>query len=145
MHRKGMTGTVMLVIGALLAIILVANVLAPVVDQSRAAQSTTESLARTTAPNFENDTLSKAASYTLETGGLTITGLTLTTNYTVDYTTGVVTFNNVTANGTYSATYGYYEASYLTNATHRTVMGLTILACLLGIVALIFKGFGLWD
>lgn len=142
MDKKGMTGMVMLVVGALLAVILIANVLAPVVDQSRSSQATSESLSRTLATGAETETLSKATSYTLETATLTIAGLTTPANYTVDYSTGVVTWN-VTANGTYTASYNYYEASYLDNSRDRTLIGLVILASLLGLVYVIFRGFGM--
>ena len=146
MNRKGMSGVVMLVIGALLAIILIANVLVPVVNQSRNLQTASENLVRNDAPNAQNVTLEQADNnLVLDSGSLSITGLTLTANYTVDYDTGIVTFNSTTDNGTYASTYDYQAAGYLTNSTHRVVIGLTILASLLGIVVLIFKGFSLWD
>jgi hypothetical protein len=145
-NRKGAVGMVAATITVTLLAILVASLLIPQVQNTTKSQSYTENLVKVNASANEEFTLDKASDgLTLETATLSVSGLALTTNYTVNYDTGVVTINNVTAAGTYPATYKYYTSTYLDNSAERTLMAIVVLAGIIGLVVLVFRGFGLMD
>jgi len=131
MNKKG--NLVTMLITTIILVLLISSFLIPYVKRATSAQDYGERLIRDEAPNEENVTLSKAADgLELKSNSLTISGLTAGTNYSVNYTSGVVTFKNVTVNGTYPASYSYYEAEYLTNRTERVMFAVISLAVLIG-------------
>jgi hypothetical protein len=111
----------------------------PIVNSSTGTPTYTEDLTVGSGEN-QTDTLTQND---LLSGSLSISGLTVTNNYTVSYTTGVVTFVNGTTAGTYSAEYDYYTATYLDNASERTLMRVVILAFIVGLLFWLFMQFGL--
>lgn len=132
MNRKGNMAIIGSVLFLLIAIIVIVNVAIPQVKETTNAQSYTESLVYNDQPNNQNVTLT----YTdMVSGSLSITGLTVNTNYTIDYDTGNVEFTGSnTLNGTYTASYEYYSSTYLSTASHRALMGLVIIVILFGLV-----------
>ena len=127
------------IIRAVVANLIITALAIPTVKDTTDAQSVTgETLTRSLAPGAETETLAKAAAgLSLETASLTITGLATPANYTINYNTGVVTWN-ASSNGTYAASYDYYEANYLTDSTDRSLMGVVILMLLVGLVGYLF-------
>lgn len=143
MSKKGMVGLVSFIIGAVIAVILLANFLLPIVRSSTSETRAYEAVVHNTDPVQQNVTLSKAGE-NLVSGSLTLGNLTLGANYTINYTTGVITFNASNAlNGTYFADYDYYAAGYVSNTSERTMLALVLLAAFIGVVFMVFNGFGL--
>lgn len=79
----------------------------------------------------------------LVSGGLSISGLAVTTNYTVDYENATVTVLNATTNGTYYAVYSFYEDGYIESSSSRSLAGVVILLIIVGLAAGLFRMFGL--
>jgi len=121
-------------------VIFLANILFPQVRNTTQSQNYQESFTY----DPRNDTAN--VSFSLDKTNLdvlTISGLTEDTNFTVDYDAGTVTIlANTTANATYTASYTYFEANYLDNATERTLMAIVILAGIIGALYYIFTIFG---
>jgi hypothetical protein len=141
MKKNGQLAFVGIFITAVLAIILLANLLIPTVKGSTDLQTYSDSYART------NNSLNQTKTLTYVTGvsitSITNGSLTLTSNnYTL--ASGVVTFlQNQVPVSTYTIAYSYQPTNYLTNATERIVMGLVVLAGLIGVIYWLFTAFGL--
>lgn len=122
-----------------LGVVLVAYLLIPMIKNTTDSQIDQDTLIKVNATAWENFTLEKTP---MESASLTITGLVVTANYTIDYTTALVTINNATANASYTATYYYYEPGYLENAGERSLMAIGIIACMIGLLMFLFNLFG---
>ena len=142
MNKKGNMGMISSILILLIALAIITTFAIPIIKNNTESQSYTESLIKINASNEENKTLT----YTdMETGSFSISGLTATNNYTIDYTTGVVTFvAGSSLNDTYTASYNYYEDTYQTSAGNRAVFGLLILVLIFGLVYLAGSMFGLF-
>ena len=142
LNKKGSFAIIGGVLVFLIAMIIIVSVAIPTVKTSTDVTSTTQSLIQNVEPNELNTTLTYSD---LETGSLSIAGLTLTNNYTIDYTTGVVTFvAGSSINGTYTASYNYYADSYLDSTSNRMAFGLVSLVLIFGLVYWIGKLFGMF-
>ena len=125
-----------------LGVILIAYLTIPMIKNTTQAQPYRDTLVKINASGVggpENTTLTKTD---LVTNGLTISGLTLGANYSVDYTNAVVTLAVNTTNGTYTAGYTYYEPGYLTTAGERSLMAVGVVACIVGLLVFLFNLFG---
>lgn len=142
MHKKG-EGYVSLIITATILVILVTLVLVPQVKNTTSAQRYSENLVHDDAANDANFTLSVTDN--LVDDSLVIGGdMTEGTNYTVDYDTGIVHFNaSYVVNGTYGVVYNYYSSNYLESTQDRLLMGVVVLAVIIGILWFLFMAFGL--
>lgn len=147
MNKKGVVGLVAAIIGAVIALVLLANFFIPQVKQVTQGTYATESLIHNNAPSAQNRVLSKTtAGYELESGSLSIAGLTYGANYTVNYNNGTVRFNATKCrNGTYVATYNYYESGYVETGSERVLLAFIVLVGILGAAVLVFRGFGLYE
>jgi hypothetical protein len=130
---------VVTIIAVTVAVIIGSAVLIPMVKQTTSDVTYNENLVCGSGEN-QTDTLTMD---NLVSGSLTITGLTLTTNYTVNYTSGLVSFVNGTTPDTYPSEYSYYSATYIDNVSERALMGVIVLAFIIGIVAWLFMQFGM--
>lgn len=141
-NKKGQVGMyVGVIISFVLAIVILTAIAFPQWRTTTTAQTTTDTLtahvkgaANTTTTLTETDLVS---------GGLSIAGLTLGLNYTVDYDTAVVTINDTTNNGTYTASYSFYDDGYIQNTGTRAFAGVVILLIIVGLAGGLFKMFGL--
>lgn len=135
------TGLILLVV----AIMLVGAFTIPQIKTAVNSQSYSDSIVYQprNATNNVSFTLTKTTS--LQTGSLVITGLVLNTNYTIDYTTGIVKIlANTTNNATYTASYNYYESNYInTNSTDRALYGFLAVLFIIGLIYATIKIFGL--
>ena len=132
---------IVLIITLTLAVILVASFSLPMVKEKTNTVAYSETLTKINASNEENKTLT----YTdIVSSSLSIAGLTITSNYTIDYDTGIVTFvAGSSLNGTYTASYNYYPSGYLTNSNERNLFGIIGLALIIGLLAWVFMSFGI--
>ena len=137
-----MVGLIATIIGAVLLVVLLVNVLVPIVKTATQATTVMEAITHSAAIEANED-VTLGVTSNLVSGSLTITGMTLATNYTVDYSTGVVTFlGNASTNGTYDAEYQYLEASYVDNRTERSLLALLVLIGIVGAVLFVLRAFG---
>jgi hypothetical protein len=130
---------VVTIIALTVAVIIGSAVLIPAVKQTTSDVTYSQDLICSSGEN-QTDTLTMD---NLVSGSLSITGLTLTNNYTINYTSGVVSFVNGTTPGTYASEYSYYSANYIDNANERTLMGVIVLAFIIGLVGWLFIQFGM--
>ena len=130
---------VFVIISATVAIIFGVYAFMPIVNQTTSPVYFQESLVAGSGEN-QTDTLTQSDLYS---GSLSCSDLTVTNNYTVSYTTGVVSFVNGTTAGTYDCEYQYYSSTYLDNTTENTLMRIAILAFIIGVLVWLFKEFGL--
>lgn len=126
------------IISLILAVILVASFSLPVVRTGDTLTTTSESLVYANTSNNQTFTLAN----TPTSASLSIVGLTLTDNYTVDYTAGTVKVLDGTVVATYSSTYSYEGSTYLTNTTERTLWSIMGLAFIIGLLMFVFVTFG---
>jgi len=141
MDKKGQVAILITtIISLVIAIVLFVNLAFPQVRSMTNAQETTETLsAHILGAGATSDTLTNTD---LVSGGLTVTGLTLTTHYTVDYDAATVTILNATANGTYVADYSYYDAGYIETTGTRSMAAVLILVLIIGLAVGGLKMFG---
>lgn len=122
------------VITAVLAVVLVANLAIPVVKDSLNLETNEKVL-----------TASGNNTVELEYGNIetiTIDGLTEDTNYVVDYEDGLVNFTDA-SDGDYNSTYDYKPANYIEKDSHRALWSVASLAFIIGVLLLILRGFGI--
>lgn len=144
-HKKGQVGIAAVVISAVILLVLIGNVLAPIISDARSAQTAFQQFERVDAPNDEDFTLTKATqNLALVDGSLDIGSLVQDANYSVNYTSGVVTINT-SVNATLNGTYEYHEANFIENTTERTLFGIVLLGAIIGVAYMIFKALGLID
>ncbi|MCP4648876.1 MAG: hypothetical protein GY853_02175 [PVC group bacterium] len=137
--KKGMVGYVGAIITFTIAALLLANLLIPQTTNFDTLSTTSENVVKVADLSNETFTLTED-----EVSLLTIAGLTLTTNYTVDNAdTGVITLNDDTGNGTYAVSYSYEPEGYSDDAGTRALGGLIALAGIVGLLYFVFRGFGL--
>lgn len=125
-----------------LGVVLVAYLLIPMIKNTTDAQAYRDSLTKVNASGVgtsENFTLTQTE---METGSLAITNLTLGPNYSIDYTTAIVTLESNTTNWTYTASYNYYEPGYLQTAGERSLMAVGVVAVIVGLLVMLFQMFG---
>lgn len=136
-NKKG-NAYVIGIIVAFLAVVLFTAIVPGQVNLMRSLQADTDSIAHTGAggPTHTSHTLEYAS---FDPQALSIAGLTLTNNYTVDYNTGIVTILNTTANATYTASYSYEASNYLDSAGEIALAGIIMLAFIIGIFYLVLK------
>lgn len=135
MNKKGnmVAGFFLLV----LAVILIAYTTLPMLKQTTTSQPYTETLVKTSENGTaETETLTKDD---LETGSVTITGLTVNSNYTVNYTAATIRFTANTTNNSYTAYYNYYAPGYLEDSGDRSLMAVGVLACIIGLLVVVFE------
>lgn len=141
MNKKGQI--VMALLVGVLAVILIAYLLIPMVKQSTDEQITSESLVKS--GNYtigQNITLSDIP---LDNSTLRIEGLSTGSNYTLlSADTGVIYFTNA-ENNTYTAYYSYYHTSYLDGAGERSLFAVVIIAGIIGLLYYLFKATGIID
>lgn len=145
MNKKGQAVAVGSIITMVIAVILVANLALPQTRSLNNLQTDSDTLEHET-NNTANDTytLAKAGEgLVLTSGSLTLAGLTVSDNYTVNYDTGLVTIKNETAADNYTATYTYQAANYLTSSSDRALWAVVGLAIVLGLLYAGFYLFGL--
>ena len=139
MGNKGQIGYVGLIISFTIGALLLANLFIPQTSNFDTLSTTTDSLVKVNASQNESFTLTQD-----EISLLTIAGLTLTTNYTIDNAeTGIITLNDHTGNDTYIASYSYEPDGYVDDVSTRMLGGLLALAGIVGLLYFVFKGFGL--
>jgi len=142
MNKKGNIAIIGGVILLILTIITITAVVVPIVKTTNTAQTTSEDII------YVNQSLNQTQILTntdMESASLSITGLVLNTNYTIDYDTANLTFLDGTNADTYSVVYSYYDANYQTSATSRTLFGLLIVVLIFGLVYVGAKTFGVLD
>jgi len=139
METKGQSGYVIIVVGLVFAIVLFTALAFPQIRTMTAAQTTNEVLATHTKGTNQSVTLTNTD---MVNGGLSISGLTVTANYTINYTSAVLTINDTTLNGTYTATYSYLAAGYITNTGTRSFAAVLVLFLIVGLTAGALKMFG---
>lgn len=142
-NKKGQLQIVALIIGIIAAAIVVGNVLFDQVDNFTEAQTDSDVIVHTINSTTVHQLEKAGDGLTIETGSVSIPGLTAGTNYTVSYSAGNVTINDTTATGNYTATYDYFEATYVSDSSNRTLMNLVILFAIIGLVFAFGRGFGL--
>ena len=120
--------------------ILVAYLFIPQVQQSTNTFDGSDSLVKAVYNANETFSLSNTP---LVASSLSISGLTLTTNYTVDYNAGTVRINDVTKNKTYTAVYEYVSSRYIDSASDRVLYGVLITLAIVGLLYMIARLFGL--
>jgi hypothetical protein len=143
-NRKGAVGIAAVIIMAVIAIVFTTQLLIPQVKQSVQSSATSENLVYGNTSVNQTYTLAKDAA-DLEAGSFSITGLTVTSNYTFSYVTGAVKILSGTGTGTYAAHYNYYESAYFDNAGERALFAVIVIAAIIGIVIFLFRGFGLMN
>lgn len=144
MDSKGQGRIIGLIIGVIAAAVLVANPLFNIIDETTATQTDRDTLEHINGGGNTSVILEKAQDgLTLETGTLSVPGLTAGNNYSIDYGTGNWTIFNSTDTGNYTGTYEYQEANYITDSSERTVMDLVFLFAIIGLVFALGRGFGL--
>jgi len=140
-YKKGQVGVyITVIVGLVIAITLLVNLAFPQMRTIYQSQTITEDL---TAHVLGVNTSTTLANTDLVLASVSVAGLTLSDNYTVDYTTAVITVNDTTANGTYTASYSFYGAGYIDSSGTRALAGVVILFLIVGLVAGAFKMFGL--
>lgn len=150
-NKKGNVGMMVgTFITAVLAVILIANLLFPTVKSTTDIIPYTDTYNRTNNGANQTATLTHSPVDTIisvanSTGGF---ALIENTNYTVDKAAGTVTFlDNKVPNGTnglvYTINYNYQPANYLTSTADRVVMGMVLIAALIGLIYWLFVQFGL--
>jgi len=144
MAKKGQVFTISAIITLTLIALLVANVFIPTAKEPSTLQSDVDVVSHTYGGGDTVHTLEKAVDgLVIVDGSVSIPGLTLSSNYTVNYSSGVVAILNATASGNYSVSYQYEPANYLSSASDRSVWGVVTLAALIGVAYLAFRIFGL--
>lgn len=144
--RGQVTALVSIFITAVLAVILIANLLFPTVKGVTNTVLTSEVVNRNQPTIVQNFTLTKVpvdtlVSITNSTGGL---ALVENTNFTLEKSSGFLNFLvNKSANANYTVAYYYQPTNYLTDATNRVLMGMVLLAGLIGLIYWLFVNFGL--
>lgn len=88
--------------------------------------------------SLENETYTLLQDNPLS-GSLTITGLTLTNNYTINYSSKIVSFVNGTTLDNYTGNYDYRADSFINNTTNRTLLNTVIIALIIGLVVMSFS------
>lgn len=141
MNKKG-EGLVETFIAITVVVLLIATFAIPVIKQSTDSNPATESYTKTL--TNANETLNLSNTPVVE-NSLSISGLTVTANYTVDYTLGRVVFlADATTNASaYNLTYEYTLDQYLDNSMERALMAIVILALIIGLIVWIFGQFDL--
>lgn len=138
-NKKG--SLVMTFIIAVLAVVLIAYLLIPMVKQSTDTQIISENLIKS--GNYtigQNITLTYVP---LDNSTLRIDGLSTGSNYTLlSEDTGIIYFTN-TANDTYTAYYSYYHTSYMDASGERALFAVVILAGVIGLLYWIFRSTGI--
>lgn len=142
MNNKAQIAFVSVFVVAVLAILLLANLFIPQVKGSLNYVNHTEEYVK--GAGVTNLTL---AYKPLVTG--TFAAENLTENPAGNYTilnpgTGLINFNN-TAAATYTITYQYTPANYLTNTAERALWAVLIIAGIIGLVMYLFKAFNLTE
>jgi len=138
--KKGQVGaTVTVVVGLIIAIVILVNLAFPQVRTLYQAQTATQVL---TVHVLGTNTTTTLSNTDLVASGLTVAGLTLTSNYTVDYDAATVKVLDTTANGTYTAAYSYYATGYIDSSGTRAMAAVIILALIVGLAVGALKMFG---
>jgi len=141
--KKASVGLVSILLGAVFLILIVAYIFLPTIKNITAATETHQTLEVGT-PKLENATATLTNNDHLVSSSLSIAGLTLTNNYTVSYTTGIISFKNNTKLKNYTATYQYYSGAYENFSTsERTLFAISSLIAIIGVVMYVANGFGL--
>lgn len=122
-----------------IAIIIITSVAIPIISLSTRPQSASESMEVGT--GVENATYTLLNDYPVS-GSVSISGLTVTSNYTVDYDTGIVTFVNNTMIDNYTGAYSFTSSSYVTDSVGRSMLGVVIVALLVGLVVMALSMIG---
>ena len=140
MNKKGQL-TVASIITVSLGLIILAYLFIPQIQQSTVSQSSTpQTLNYNTAPNKANFTLTNVP---IDSGTLSLTGLTLGVNYSIlSSTTGLININ-ATNNITSTANYKYYTSRYLDSASDRTLYAVLITVAIAGAIYMIARMFGM--
>ena len=142
MNKKAQIGLISSIIMLTIGVVFVAYLFIPQVQESTNTKDASDTLIHTA-----NDTTNKT--FTLEntpvvSGSLSISGLTLSTNYTVDYDTAVVTLlANYSATNNYTAIYEYTGSRYIDSTTDRALMGVLITVAIAGLLYWIARTLGL--
>jgi len=143
MEKKGqIAGMVVIIVGLVFAIMILSTLAFPQVRTMTTAQTVSEEFA--SAHVLGTETNVTLANTDMVSGGLSISGLTLTDNYTINYNTALVTINDTTNNGTYTAAYSYYGAGYIESTGTRALAALVILLIIVGLFAGSLKMFGVF-
>lgn len=140
-NKKAQEGMIGFIIVATISVLLLANFLVPQVKTTTELDNGADALV------YIDDNLTNQT-FTLTNNNLmtlSIPGIILSTNYTQDLLEGSVIFLNNTniPDGTYNATYTYKSSSYVDNPGQRALMGVIILAGIIGLIYFMFRGFGL--
>jgi len=138
-NNKGVMGYVAIIITFTIGALLLANLFIPQTTSFDTLSTTTDTLVISAAPENKSFTLSQD-----EISLLTIAGLTLTSNYTIDDTeAGTVTIKDTVVNGSYIASYSYEPDGYSDDTSTRAIGGILALAGIVGLLYFVFRGFGL--
>jgi predicted PurR-regulated permease PerM len=138
--KKAQLALVGIFITAVLAVVLLAYLLIPVVKGTTDLVSSSDSYARTN--NSLNESKTLTHTYGVTVSSVANSTLTLpVSNYTVSG--GVVTFLQDRAPvATYTISYTYQNGGYLDDMTNRVLMGLVIIASLLGLIYWLLTALG---
>ena len=139
MKKGQIAGIVTVIVGLVLAIVIFTSLAFPQIRTLYQAQTNTEDIVHTALSN----TTITLSELDLVSGGLTIAGLTVSDNYSVDYDTAVVVINDSTVSDTYTATYSYYASGYVAGQTGaRALAGVLILLLIVGLAVAGLRMFG---
>lgn len=140
MNKKGL-GYIAPIIMITISILLSAYLLIPQVKDVTDTKSAVQILQDTNATINQTFTLDNTP---MVDDSLTITGLTVNTNYTIDYDTAtVILLANYSAINNYTASYEYTSASYLDSASDRALFAVIVLAVIVGLIYGVFSIFNL--
>lgn len=144
MTKKGQAVFIGVIITAVLAVILVANLLIPTVHTTTTPTSFSETYARTNASLNQTKTLANHPIHSITSIGNGTTTLPAA-NYTVNYAGGTVTFLQTSAPvATYTIAYTYEQNSFISgDPAAVTLMGIVVIVAILGVVYWILAAFGL--
>lgn len=140
MKSKGQVGMIGGIIAMVLGIIILVNIAFPQIRTMTNAQPGTDTALT---EHFKNVTATTTTLANSDISTLSIAGLTVTANYTVNTATGVVTILNGTASGNYTAAYTYFAAGYIESTGTRAFAAVMILLIIVGLTMFIFSFFGL--
>lgn len=138
MNKKGqmINNIIMLSI----AVVLVAYLSIPQIQESTQTKASTQTLTYDTAPINNNYTLTNTP---IVSGSISLTGLTEGRNYTIlDSANGIININ-ATQNITSTASYNYEGDRYIDSVSDRVLYGVLITIFIVGLIYAGAKMFGL--
>lgn len=138
MNKKGqmISNIIMLSI----AVVLVAYLSIPQIQESTLTKDGSQTLTYNTAPTSKNFTLTSTP---VTSGSIALTGLVEGTNYSIlDSANGLINVN-ATNNVTSTATYDYEGSRYLSSTSDRALYGVLITIFIVGLLYAGAKMFGL--